>query len=435
MSDPPDDAGADPGAPPEGRWWLNPALARLAFGASTHGLSQSAPVSIAEAMAHALAQGERLDLDLGDAAQRDFGEYELLERIGQGGMGMVYRARQRGLEREVAIKLLSAGQWASEDLVESLRREAQHAALLQHPNIVVVHDMGEHAGLIFYAMQLVRGRSLSQKLAAEGPLPPREAVRLLRTIAEAVDYAHRLGVLHLDLKPGNVLIQADGTPLIADFGLARRLEQAIDARHIAGTPSYMAPEQATPGNALLTPAADVWALGAMLYEMLTGHPPFEGQDAAHTLRLLAAGTVRRPSRTTPVPRDLEAICLHCLQKDPRQRYAGARALADDLGRFLEGRAVSVRPLNAVQRGARWARREPRLAAVAALAVLALVLGIVATSIQWRRAEAAAEAATEALRRQQAMQQASQRPRGPDTAPQRSSASPDRPENAGPRPAP
>lgn len=391
-----DGAGADKAKPPDDRWWLNPALARLAFGASTHGLSESVPVSIAEAMAHALAQGERLSLDLGDAAQRDFGDYELLEQIGQGGMGMVFRARQRGLGREVAIKLLSAGQWASEELVESLRREAQHAALLQHPNIVVVHGIGEHAGLIFYAMQLVRGLSLSQRLDADGPLPPLEAARLLRTIAEAVDYAHRLGVLHLDLKPGNILIQSDGTPLVADFGLARRLEQALDAHQVAGTPSYMAPEQAVPGNATLTPATDVWALGAILYEMLTGHPPFEGEDVAHTLRLLASGTVRRPSRTTPVPRDLEAICLHCLQKDPWRRYAGARALADDLGRFLEDRAVSVRPLNVLQRAARWARREPRMASVAMLALLALVLGIVATSVQWQRAETAAAAATRAL---------------------------------------
>ena len=156
-----------------------------------------------------------------------FGDYELLELIGQGGMGVVYRARQHGLDREVAIKLLSAGALASEEFVASFRREAQHAAQLQHPNIVVVHEMGEHAGLVFYAMQLVRGRSLSQLLAADETLSPHEAARLLRTIAEAVDYAHRLGVLHLDLKPGNLLIDEHGVPLVADFGLARRIEQAI----------------------------------------------------------------------------------------------------------------------------------------------------------------------------------------------------------------
>ena len=207
-------------------WWRNPALARVAFGASTYGLSHASSASVTQAMAHALAHGERLDVNLDDPAQRDFGEYELLEQIGHGGMGVVYRARQRGLDREVAIKLQSAGQWASEELVESLRREAQHAARLQHPNIVIVHGIGEHAGLVYYAMQLVRGHSLSQKLDAEGPMPPREAARLLRTVAEAVDYAHRLGVLHLDLKPGNLLIDADGVPHVADFGLARPLNQA-----------------------------------------------------------------------------------------------------------------------------------------------------------------------------------------------------------------
>src|SRR5262245_41656273 len=192
-------------------------------------------------MAYALAQGEPFEVDLDDPAQCDFGEYELLEQIGQGGMGVVYRARQRGLDREVAIKLQSAGQWASEELVESLRREAQHAARLQHPNIVMVHGIGEQAGLLYYAMQLVRGHSLSQKLDAEGPMPPREAARLLRTIAEAVDYAHRLGVLHLDIKPGNVLIDTDGVPRIADFGLARPLDRVLEERRISGTPNYMAP--------------------------------------------------------------------------------------------------------------------------------------------------------------------------------------------------
>jgi serine/threonine protein kinase len=379
------------------RWWLNPALARLAFGASTHGMSQHASVSIAEAMAHALAQGERLELDLADAAQRDFGEYELVERIGQGGMGMVFRARQRGLDREVAIKLLSAGQWAPEDLVESLRREAQHAARLQHPNIVIVHGIGEHAGLVYYAMQLVRGHSLSQRLDAEGPMPPRDAARLLRTIAEAVDYAHHLGVLHLDLKPGNLLIDVDGVPRISDFGLARPLNQVLEYRHVSGTPSYMAPEQARPDGGPLSPATDVWALGAVLYEMLTGHAPFESDDPARTLQLLQEGTVRRLSRLAPVPADLEAICLHCLRRDPRQRYPSARALADDLGRFLEGRSVSVRPLDALQRTLRWTRREPKLAASALIATSVLALGMCTSLWLWRDAEKSARQAREVNR--------------------------------------
>lgn len=383
-------------------WWRNSALARLAFGASTHGLPNASPASMTEAMAHALAHGDRLQLDLDDPAQRDFGEYELLEQIGQGGMGIVYRARQRGLDREVAIKLQSAGQWASEELVESLRREAQHAARLQHPNIVIVHGIGERAGLVYYAMQLVRGHSLSQKLDAEGPMPPREAARLLRTVAEAVDYAHRLGVLHLDLKPGNLLIDEDGVPRIADFGLARPLDQVTEERRISGTPNYMAPEQARPDHAMLSPATDVWALGAVLYEMLTGHPPFEAADHAGTLELLQEADVRSPSRLMAVPEDLEAICLRCLRKDPAERYRSARALADELGRYLEGRAVRARPLGMAQRVARWARREPKLAGIAGFACVALLGGVIATTVQWRRAEGNAQQAGRALGAQRAL---------------------------------
>lgn len=372
------------------RWWLNPALAQLAFGTSTRGATGQ-PSSAASMMDRALLHTEMASLDLDDPAQREFGDYELLELVGQGGMGVVFRARQRGLDREVAIKLLSAGQWASQEFVEGFRREAQNAALLQHPNIVVVHEMGEHAGLIYYAMQLVRGRSLSQQIDHDGIMPSREAAALLRTVAEAVDYAHRLGVLHLDLKPGNILLDENGTPLVADFGLARRLEQALDNERISGTPSYMAPEQAQVQGPALSPATDVWALGAVLYELLTGQPPFDGGDPQETLRMLLKGEVRKPSRLAVVPADLEAICLKCLAKDPAQRYPGARALADDLGRFLEGRAVSVRPLNALQRTARWARREPRLATTAALAIIALLIGVITTSLQWRRAETNATA--------------------------------------------
>lgn len=406
MTRPPgDNAGSrPPGNAASSHWWLDPALAQLAFGASVRA-SKSASVSMASAMFNALQGADASTLDLDDPAQRAFGDYELLEQIGQGGMGMVFRARQGRLNREVAIKLLSAGAWAPEPLVDSLRREAQHAAQLQHANIVTVFEMGEHEGLIFYAMQLVRGRSLSQQLDADGPLPPREAARVLRTIAEAVDYAHRLGVLHLDLKPGNILIDERGAPLVTDFGLARRIEQALERDNVAGTPSYMAPEQARTDGPALTPATDVWALGAVLYETLTGHPPFDGEDAADTVRLLLEAEVRKPSRYRPLPADLEAVCLHCLEKDPARRYPDARALADDLGRFLEGRAVSVRPLNAAQRIARWARREPRVAAGLALAGLSLLVGVIATSLQWQRAETNASTARERLwetRRETAM---------------------------------
>jgi hypothetical protein len=360
--------------------WLNSTLARVAFGRDTRSrVTRSTRLTLPpEAMPA---------IDLDDPIQREFGDYELLEEIGRGGMGVVYRARQHALNREVAVKLLSAGLWATEEFVGNFRLEAQNAALLQHPNIVVVYGMGEHAGLIFYAMQLVRGKSLSQRLDDSGPMPPRETAIILRTIAEAVDYAHRLGVLHLDLKPGNVLINEDGEPLVADFGLSRRLEQALEHLRISGTPGYMAPEQAQLDGPPLSPATDVWALGAMLYEMVTGRTPVEASDSASALASLRKGEIRPPSHYRALPADLEAICLKCLARDPTKRYSTARELADDLGRFVEGRAVTVRPLNVLHRTARWARREPRLSLAVFSAVLALVVGLVVATQQWQQARA------------------------------------------------
>ena len=381
------------------QWWLDPGLARLAFGSNS---SQQRTGLDAGHLGLDLPQ--MLELDLSDPAQRDFGDYELREVIGRGGMGVVYRAHQRSLDREVALKLLSAGVWASGEYVATLRREAQHAALLQHPNIVTVYEIGEQHGLIYYAMQLLGGSSLAARLQQDGPLPPRAAAQILSSVADALDYAHRLGVLHLDLKPGNVLLEEDGTPRIADFGLARRLGVAgnADNERVSGTPSYMAPEQARVGAAQLSRATDVWGLGALLYEMLTGKPPFTAATPGETLRLVQEGRVRSLGRTAPVPPDLEAICQRCLAKNPAERYASARELANDLGRFLDGRAVSVRHLNVAQRLARWARREPRLAAVASLALVALFAGIIATSVQWRRAEDNTVRAVQTLRAQRAL---------------------------------
>jgi len=273
------------------RWWLDPALAQLAFGSSTshsHGGGSTQHGHLA------LDLPQMLELDLENPAQRDFGDYELREVIGRGGMGVVYRAHQRSLDREVALKLLSAGLWASSEYVATLRREAQHAALLQHPNIVTVYEIGEYHGLIYYAMQLFGGNSLAVRLQQEGRLAPRSAAQLLCSVAEAMDYAHRLGVLHLDLKPGNVLLDEDGTPRIADFGLARRLSIAgdVDNERVSGTPSYMAPEQAQVGSGKLNRATDVWGLGALLYEMLTGKPPFEGGQAREVLAKVQHEPVR-----------------------------------------------------------------------------------------------------------------------------------------------
>lgn len=338
---------------------------------------------------------EALDLDLSDPQQREFGDYELVERLGAGGMGVVYRARQRSLDREVAVKLLSAGPWAAGDSVERFRREAQAAARLQHPNIVAIHEIGSHDELDYFSMALVRGPSLAHLLARDGPMAPRDAARLVRTIADALHYAHRLGVLHLDLKPGNVLIDEAGEPLVADFGLSRRIDGAppVDPGEVSGTPSYMAPEQIEPGRHGLGVATDIYGLGAVLYELLTGEPPFHAPTPGQTLVLARDGRLRRPRRYRPdLPLDLEAICLRCLARAPGDRYPDARALADDLDRFLEGRAVSVRPLSVAQRAWRWLRREPRLGGAILLAALALVVGLGAALFQWERAEAGAAAA-------------------------------------------
>lgn len=368
-----------------------PGLAKLAFGSGV----EAAPGG---AKHLAFLPPEALELDLADPDQRDFGDYELVEQIGQGGMGVVYRAHQRSLDREVALKLLSAGPWASPEFIARFQREARSAARLQHPNIIAIHEIGCHADLSFFSMALVRGDSLAQRLERGGALPPLEAARLVRTIAEALDYAHRLGILHLDLKPANVLIDEHGEPQVADFGLARRLDEALsqDSTEVSGTPSYMAPEQAQMQGPRLSAATDIYGLGAILYELLTGQPPFLGSSAGDTLMRVLTEEVQPPRRVNRLlPADLDAICLRCLAKDPAHRYVTARGLAEDLGRFIEGRAVSVRPLTLPQRIARWARREPRVAGSVALALLAVLLGLVGTSLQWQRAEQQSQLAQQA----------------------------------------
>jgi hypothetical protein len=262
---------------------------------------------------------------------------------------------------------------------------------MQHPNIVEIYEFGHRDGLNYFSMRLIEGPSLAQRLSSSGPLPAREAAKLLRTLAEAMDYAHRLGVLHLDLKPANILIGHDGQPLIADFGLARRIDAGHDGGNdeISGTPSYMAPEQALLQSHPLSASTDIYGLGAILYEVLTGRPPFVAADAQATLeRVISEPPAAPRSLRKELSPDLEAICVKCLEKAPVDRYASARDLAEDLGRFLDGHAVSVRPLSSRQRLARWVRREPKLAAAVSAALLALTIGIAATTVQWRRAEQA-----------------------------------------------
>ena len=287
--------------------------------------------------------------------------YEVQAVLGHGGMGVVYKARQNGLNRIVALKMLLAGAYASPEYRERFLREAEAAAGLRHPNIVQVHDMGEHNGQPYFTMEFVEGGSLAQKLAGT-PQPARQAAALLATLAEAVQTAHQGGIVHRDLKPANVLLTADGTPKISDFGLARRLDGEAGLTRtgaVIGTPSYMAPEQAWGKPLAVEPAVDIYALGAILYELLTGRPPFRAETAAATVQQVISQDPAPPSRlNSKVPRDLETVCLKCLDKEPRRRYASADALADDLRRFQRGEAVLARPEGWLARLARRAAAGP-----------------------------------------------------------------------------
>ena len=294
--------------------------------------------------------------------------YEVLEVVGRGGMGVVYRARHVRLDRPVALKMLLTGAHASRESRERFLREARIGAGLRHPNIVQVHDMGDQDGLPYFTMEFVEGGNLAQKLAGM-PQPPRQAAALLATLAEAVQAAHRCGIVHRDLKPANVLFTADGTPKICDLGLARRLDGEAGLTWTGtavGTPSYMAPEQAEAGPQTLGPAVDIHALGAILYELLTGRPPFRAATAAETVRQVISQDPVPPSRLNgEVPRDLETICLKCLHKEPHLRYADAAALAADLHHFLGGEAIAARPEGRLARLVRRIRRRPLLSAAVA----------------------------------------------------------------------
>jgi tRNA A-37 threonylcarbamoyl transferase component Bud32 len=299
----------------------------------------------------------------GGPSPADFGNYELLGELGRGGMGVVYKARQKDLDRTVALKMILGSHLASEEQVRRFQAEARVAGRLSHPHVVQVYEAGAVHGQPYFAMQYVEGRGLDQVLAA-GPLPPEDAVRLLAAVARAVAYLHAEGLIHRDLKPSNVLLDGAGRPYLTDFGLARFLERESSltpSGAIVGTPSYMAPEQAAGGKEV-GPRSDVYGLGAILYELLTGRPPFREATPLDTLVQVLEGEPTLPRRLNPrLPRELELICLKCLDKAPERRYPSASALADDLQRFLQGEAVEARPRGPWQRLVRWARREPALA--------------------------------------------------------------------------
>ena len=307
-----------------------------------------------------------------------FGGYEIVAELGRGGMGVVYQARQLALNRVVALKMILAADHADERGLARFRAEAEAVARLQHPNIVQVFEISEHEGKPFFSMEFCPGGGLDKKLNA-GPLEPSEAARLVETLARAVRAAHDKGVIHRDLKPANVLLAEDGTPKVTDFGLAKRMDaDAAQTRSgdLLGTPSYMAPEQAGGDTKSVGPATDVYALGAILYECLTGRPPFKGPTTLDTLTQVLADDPLPPRQLQPkTPRDLETICLKCLEKQRPRRYWTAAALADDLGRWRRGEPVRAQPPSlgyVLQKKVR-RYRTPLIVAAAMLLLLAAVV--------------------------------------------------------------
>ncbi|MCC7375190.1 MAG: protein kinase [Verrucomicrobiales bacterium] len=309
-----------------------------------------------------------------------FGEYELIEEIARGGMGIVYRARQTQINRMVALKVMVAGQFAAPDFLERFRNEGEAVARLDDPHIVPIYEVGECEGQPFFSMRFVEGGPLSRRIAnRQSPLSNRQAVELLVKIARAVHHAHQRGILHRDIKPGNILLDAKGEPLLTDFGLAKLVERdGMLTRTIAmlGTPSYMSPEQARGESKQLTTAVDIYGLGAVLYELLTGRPPFAGGTTMETVRQVLESEPARPSTLKPrTDRDLETICLKCLEKSPAQRYDSAEALAQDLERWLRHEPILARPVTTQERLVKWMRRNPKVAALTVLLHAVFIVGL------------------------------------------------------------
>ena len=332
------------------------------------------------------------------APPQRIGDYEILSEIARGGMGVVYAARQVGLERVVALKVMNGGGGDRDSHVARFKIEAHATANLSHPNIVPIHAIGEHDGCHYFSMPLVDGTTLAARLK-NGPLSSSDAAMLTLKLGRAVHHAHQHGVLHRDLKPTNVLLDRSGEPLLTDFGLAKILERDVALTVtdvIMGTPAYMSPEQARGDPRAITTASDVYGLGAVLYECLTGRAPFAGKTIAEILHaVLTRDAIPPTAVNAAVDRDIETICLKCLEKDPSARYSSAGALADDLDRYRNHEPIRARPTSAWQRAAKWARRRPAIAALAASLVLAVLAGLAGITWQWRRAEGEATRAVQA----------------------------------------
>jgi serine/threonine protein kinase/tetratricopeptide (TPR) repeat protein len=316
------------------------------------------------------------------------GDYELLEEIGRGGQGVVFRARQKSLNRTVALKVISLGQWASKAHLKRFRREAEAAASLDHPGIVPIYEVGERDGSCYFSMKFVEGGHLDE-VVRRVPRSIRQSVALIAQVARTVHYAHEHGILHRDIKPGNILLDVRGEPHLTDFGLARLVEsessvtQTLD---VLGTPSYMAPEQAVGNNAAVSNATDVYGLGAVLYQLLTGHPPFAGGTTYETIKLLEDTEPRLPRLWNPkIDRDVSTICLKCLEKDPKRRYSSALALAEDLERWLKHEPIQARHTGVFARGRKWVQRNPTNTLLAAsLVLLAVAAGWIVSKSEFFR---------------------------------------------------
>ncbi len=308
---------------------------------------------------------------------KDFGDYELLEEIGRGGQGVVYRARQKSLNRIVAVKVIALGHWATQAHVKRFRLEAEAAAHLDDPCIVPIYEIGERDGACYFSMKFIEGDQLDKIIGSEA-VPGRKAAQLMAKLARTLDYAHQHGVLHRDVKPGNILLDAKGEPHLTDFGLARLVETESTVTRtleVLGTPSYMAPEQAAGNKAQLTHATDVYGLGAVLYQLLTGHPPFAGGTTYETVRMVLETQPRQPRLCNPkVDRDLETICLKCLEKEPAKRYASAQSLAEDIERFLRNEPIRSRRSSQLEHVWRWCKRKPLVASLTAAIILVVAAG-------------------------------------------------------------